>query len=146
MKAERGAFARVERTPEGHFRLFFYAGVFRTVSHARRTAERVGKPPEALVERFPFLGAYFRELRPCLPESLGWEAAPAWWREEIAAWERSVPGHLPLRSLVGHTGLSHAELVALILAGMVEEDLRFGALFAALQDPLPQRRPCLGLL
>ena len=31
-------------------------------------------------------------------------------------------------------------------AGLIEDDIRFGALFAALQAPLLLRRPCVGLL
>jgi hypothetical protein len=30
--------------------------------------------------------------------------------------------------------------------GLIEDDIRFGALFATLQDPLKARRPCVGLL
>src|SRR5262249_37863334 len=38
------------------------------------------------------------------------------------------------------------ELLVLITAGMVEEDIRFGAFFATLQEPLLARRPCIGTL
>ena len=34
----------------------------------------------------------------------------------------------------------------LVAAGLIEDDIRFGALFATLQDPLKARRPCAGLL
>jgi hypothetical protein len=34
----------------------------------------------------------------------------------------------------------------LVGAGLIEDDIRFGALFASLQDPLKARRPCVGLL
>jgi hypothetical protein len=43
-------------------------------------------------------------------------------------------------------GLEPEALLVLVLAGLVEEDIRFGTLFATLQDPLPARRPCHGLL
>jgi hypothetical protein len=35
---------------------------------------------------------------------------------------------------------------ALVAASLIESDIRFGAIFAALQDPLRSRRPCIGLL
>ena len=34
----------------------------------------------------------------------------------------------------------------LTAAGLIEEDIRFGSVFAALQEPLASRRPCFGLL
>ncbi|WP_405868141.1 ATP-binding protein [Streptomyces sp. NBC_01515] len=42
--------------------------------------------------------------------------------------------------------LDPADALVLAAAGLIEEDIRFGALFAHLQDPLPSRRPCVGLL
>src|SRR4029079_5740137 len=51
-----------------------------------------------------------------------------------------------LRALAQDLRLTGAELTALMLAGVVEEDIRFGSLFAALQEPLAARRPCLGLI
>ena len=53
---------------------------------------------------------------------------------------------LPLRALAESAGLDMNEVRVLIAAGLVEEDIRFGALFAALQDPLVARRPCIGVL
>jgi len=42
--------------------------------------------------------------------------------------------------------LDAGDTLILIAAGLIELDIRFGALFAHLQDPLPSRRPCVGLL
>jgi hypothetical protein len=39
-----------------------------------------------------------------------------------------------------------ADALVLTAAGLIEVDIRFGALFAHLQDPLPSRRPCVGLV
>jgi hypothetical protein len=59
------------------------------------------------------------------------------------------------RTVVGRPGgpvalpshrLDDADALVLTAAGLIEEDIRFGALFAHLQDPLPSRRPCAGLL
>ncbi|MGW4913964.1 ATP-binding protein [Streptomyces sp. NPDC004270] len=42
--------------------------------------------------------------------------------------------------------LDAPDRLLLMAAGLIEEDVRFGALFAHLQAPLPSRRPCVGLL
>jgi molybdopterin-guanine dinucleotide biosynthesis protein len=42
--------------------------------------------------------------------------------------------------------LTPVEARLLVAAGLIEEDIRFGALFASLQEPLAARRPCIGLL
>jgi hypothetical protein len=42
--------------------------------------------------------------------------------------------------------LELADALLLTAAGLVEHDVRFGALFAHLQAPLESRRPCVGLL
>ncbi len=68
-----------------------------------------------------------------LPDT-GWLTAEA--QRPTAAVQRTGP-------------LTHLEprgARALIAAGLIESDIRFGALFAALQSPLPSRRPCIGLL
>jgi hypothetical protein len=78
-------------------------------------------------EQFPFLTLYREVIE------REWDSPPN-------------PGeaHLPLRALRATLG---EDAVAVLLAtGLPEEDVRFGALFAALQDPLPARRPCIGVL
>lgn len=52
--------------------------------------------------------------------------------------------HLPLRAL--RQSLSDDAVWVLVAAGLIEEDFRFGAVFASLQEPLLSRRPCIGLL
>lgn len=42
--------------------------------------------------------------------------------------------------------LSLDEALVVTTAGLIEEDIRYGALFAALQEPLRSRRPCIGLV
>ncbi len=49
----------------------------------------------------------------------------------------------------GGTGLRRLDrgsALLLVGAGLIEDDIRFGTLFARLQQPLVSRRPCLGLL
>ena len=61
------------------------------------------------------------------------------WDHEIDELETSTE-HLPLAQLERHDAL------VLVAAGLIEEDIRFGSLFATLQAPLAVRRPCFGLL
>lgn len=83
---------------------------------------------EHAAEQFPFLALY--------RDALGEETwAPP---DAVGA------GHLPLRAL--RSALGDAAVWVLLAAGLPEEDIRFGALFAALQDPLQARRPCIGAL
>ncbi len=65
------------------------------------------------------------------------------WIEEF---EARYTGHLPLRALRDRLAVTGRGLDLLLAAGLIEEDIRFGALFAALQDPLASREPCLGIL
>ncbi len=60
--------------------------------------------------------------------------------QEIDELEASTAEHLPLAQLDRHDAL------VLMAAGLIEEDIRFGSLFATLQEPLASRRPCFGLL
>jgi len=62
------------------------------------------------------------------------------WDARLDAFEAEATVSLPLR------GLDRRAARLLAGAGLIEEDIRFGALFAGLQDPLQARRPCLGLL
>ncbi len=64
----------------------------------------------------------------------------------LADLEAEYDSHLPLRALQYDLGLTESELRVLLASGLIEEDIRFGALFAALQHPLPSRSPCLGVL
>jgi len=64
-----------------------------------------------------------------------------------------LAGHAPPRALWPANGeasplgrLDPADALLLTAAGLVEHDVRFGALFAHLQAPLESRRPCVGLL
>ena len=146
MTPQTNAFASLPPDAESHFRLFYYAAVLRITCHLRQLARADGPSYEQLIRPFKFLKGYEEELRACVPEGLDEESARGWWGAQTRAWEEGVRGRLPLRELERRLGLSHGEQTALVLAGLVEEDVRFGSLFAALQEPLPSRRPCLGLL
>jgi hypothetical protein len=146
MTPQTNVFAGLQAGAESHFRLFYYAAVLRLTRYLRRLALADGTSHEELVRPFKFLKGYEDELSACVPEGLGEQEARAWWREQTRAWEEGVGVRLPLRELARRQRLSQGEQTALVLAGLVEEDIRFGSLFAALQEPLPSRRPCLGLL
>ncbi|HEX6624631.1 MAG TPA: hypothetical protein VF064_13040, partial [Pyrinomonadaceae bacterium] len=139
---QTNAFAGLAPNAETHFRLYYYAAVSRLLGYM----QRLGGAGGAAREGYQFLQGYEDELRAAMPGGGGEEEARAWWRAEIGAWEQETRARLPLRELAKTLGLSHGELIALVLAGVVEEDIRFGSVFAALQEPLPARRPCLGLL
>lgn len=70
------------------------------------------------------------------PADLPAEEADAWWT--VRALEAADGSPL------ARVGLDAA--LVLVAAGLVEADIRFGSLFATLQDPLRARRPCIGLL
>lgn len=125
-----------------HFKLHIFAALSRVLARAALT---LGSD-EAVDTRFPFLAAYREELSDfgvgALDENGGAEA----WAGAIAEWEADVPGHLPLRALRQAATLDHDTLTLLLSVGLVEEDARFGAFFAALQGTPTLHRPTLGLL
>lgn len=129
---------------EGHFVLYLYAVVARILARLR-TAEIDGEHTKVF-EQYPFLSDYQSRISAYLPSGLTPVKAYAWFDAQIVRFEAETISHLPLRALVNEIGLSEQELRLLIAAGIVEEDIRFGALFAALQAPLPARRPCIGML
>jgi hypothetical protein len=59
---------------------------------------------------------------------------------ELDAFESEAGVWLPL------CRLDRWDARLLVGVGLIEDDIRFGALFATLQDPLKARRPCAGLL
>ena len=122
----------LERSPAGHFQLYLSRLIGRIVDNLYRAL-----PPEQLarlVEEYPFLDSYRQQLSG-LPFG-------RW----LGEFEAAYPGHLPLRALQEQLTITDSTLELLLAAGLIEEDIRFGALFAALQDPLSSREPCLGIL
>ncbi len=122
----------LERSPAGHFQLYLSQLIGRIVDTLYRAL-----PPEQLtrlIEEYPFFDSYRQQLSG-LPFA-------RWLRE----FEAGYPGHLPLRALQARLAITGSRLDLLLAAGLIEEDIRFGALFAALQDPLASREPCLGSL
>lgn len=136
-------FANVPRTPRQHFVLHFYAAVH----HLLRLLRATGKASfEDFLERYPFLAAYLVDVSREVPESLSWSEIAIWWRRSLETWEQQDATHLPWRALATGLELDMPTRMALVMTGLVEEDARFGTLFAELQAPLPGRRPTLELL
>ena len=135
-------FAHVTRTPEHHFRLYFYAAVLQLVEHVVYAFEGW----EEARKQFPFLGGYHQELALHGAEGMTLEEAQGAWRESLRAWEESPGARLPLLDLGRAAGLGYDALVLLLTSGMVEEDVRFGAVFDALQPGGARQGPTLGLL
>lgn len=143
---------------QGHFLLHLYAVIARILSHLGVNNTDAGDTESHLFEQFPFLAGYHTMLHTIVPGDIANEAQNKWWETYILQWEAQAaattedivqpqePLHLPLKALREEMGLSLTEVLLLVAAGLVEEDIRFGTLFSALQAPLTARRPCLGVL
>jgi hypothetical protein len=143
--------------PHNHFLLHLYAVIAHILAHID-----MGETPTDYFDHFPFLAGYQKLLSELAPGEVANVGQDTWWKTQIVNWEVEATGrwsqsiehgaqsiaslHLPLRVLREEGGLSLPEILLLIAVGLVEEDIRFGALFAALQAPLTARRPCLGML
>jgi len=139
-------FASVPATPGGHFVLCIYDAILHLLNHVRRLSEIGGPPLEAMFERYPFLAEYFDEMRGQMADDITWGDAAAWWREAVTAWEADAQCRLPLVDLAAQPSVGYAGRLAFMVAGLVEEDSRFGTVIAELLAPLSHRRPTLELL
>lgn len=140
------AFAQMNRTPENHFALHFHAAVYAVLAFVRTLGEDGGEKTDGLVDDYPFLGRYLAEDLPFMPDDLTWNEGGTWWWREIQRWEAQAECHLPLRTLSAKFGLSTTQRLAFMVIGLIEEDSRFGTLFAHLQAPVQTRRPTVELL
>jgi hypothetical protein len=122
------------------------AAVYSQLLQIYRLSDAGGVKLENIFERYPFLGDYFNEMRSHMPDEITWEEGTRWWREQVELWEGDCTIHLPLKALAQQAGLDYASRMAFMLVGLVEEDSRFGTLFAELQEPLAHRRPTLELV
>jgi hypothetical protein len=67
------------------------------------------------------------------------------WTDRLDAYEFTL-GDAGLGGLSPWLRLERTDALFVCAAGLVEDDMRFGSLFASLQAPLRSRRPCIGLL
>ncbi len=146
MNDRRNAFSDVPQTARGHLGLAFYEAVGRLIFHLQRRAQASCKTTKPVFEAFPFLLSYWNELSQRFPEICETDQFLDVLRAECARWEEGCKTWLPLRAIRQRESLSSEAVTCLVLAGMIEEDSNFGELFGALQLPLGQRRPTLGLL
>jgi hypothetical protein len=84
-----------------------------------------------LVDRHPFLGAYVQAIALASPQKGTWDAAAAWWREDVAAWEQAHRDILPLLTVPALTGVPARRAYA--VAALPAEDARFAAVIGELQ-------------
>ncbi len=135
-------FANLQPTPTEHFRMFFYAAVLNLLRQVTKGFDS----QEELFAQFPFLAGYNNELAQSGLEGMTSQEAIKWWLDSLRTWEASATENLPLRSLQESAGLDHCAMTSLITVGLIEEDLRFGSVFEAMQGTPGQHRPTPSLL
>jgi hypothetical protein len=120
-------FSKLEPTAANHFKLYYYAAVLHAVEQLVRSLGSI----ESVLERFPFLTVYYEELAGQGLSDIGSRVASETWLSAIRDWEKNFSGHLPLRALSEECGLNSSALLMVLLAGLPEEDSRFGYVFEA---------------
>ena len=125
-----------------HLRLYCHAavvGLVRQAVAAWGSLEEVG-------ERFPFLIGYVNEMAAFGLAGVDLDAAPQRWRELLRDWEQQANAPLPLQQLAQQCELDAGDLVVLAGAALVDEDMRFCAVFSEMHGLLDQPRPTLEML
>ena len=135
-------FKHIPRTAQGHFTLHFFGAIYALLHYVRFTNPEDPEALDASLSEHPFLQGYFAQMLERLPEDIEWRQGLAWWQKQILDWEA---GHrLPFVTLSSALGLGFSERIALVMAGLVEEDARFRRPDASdrhLPSPLSQRGP-----
>ena len=105
--------------------------------------------PDGHTGDLAWLGTYLRLLDPGSAGEPVLGSDPAaierHWTDRLDAYEFTLAD----AGLGGHSPwlrLERDDALFVCAAGLIEDDIRFGSLFAALQAPLRSRRPCIGLL
>src|SRR5215831_2858128 len=135
-------FDDLEPTPAEHFKLFFYGAVLSLFHHV----VQVFGSSDAAFREFPFLIGYNNELADGGLAGVNSGDAVVVWLDSLRAWEQKTTAHLPLRALRQAAGLDHSAMILLTIIGLIEEDLRFGAIFETMQGTPGQHRVTPGLL
>ena len=140
-------FAAFPHTPSEHFKLYFYAAVLRVISQVMlRYSEGEQPPDESAFTAHPFLANYLSELADFGLEGVSLLQAQRDWQSALQAWEQAAPSPLPITVLSHVAGLDYTTLTLLMAIGLLEEDARFGPLYASAQGIPGQHRPTLALL
>lgn len=146
MSAQTNPFFDVPCNARGHLGLLFYEAVCRLIVYLQARARTSGSPQANIFESFRFLSSYWDELQSRFAVAQSPEALLEILGLECAQREKECEAWLPVRALRQRASLSCDPIACLVLAGLIEEDAHFGEAFAALQHPLPHRRPTPGLL
>jgi hypothetical protein len=141
----QNVFADVPHSARGHLGILFHAAAYRLIYFLRARSAPEGSLDDIFREH-PFLAVYFEEIRSRLPEEIGWQDSLIRMRDQIVEWQSQSSESLPLVAMCETLGLQHEGLLAFVLAGMVEEQAEFGAVFASLQQPPGERRVRVGLV
>lgn len=127
-------------TPANHFRFLFYEAALVLLDRVAEDFDSL----EDCAERFPFVAVYCSELAALGLGGVSFEDALERWRAWSMEWENQTGrGELPAMLAGAAAGLDRESLLLLFLAGIVEEDARFGQLFETWQSG---QRPTFGLL
>ena len=138
-------FDDIPRTPGAYFKLLFYAAVLRLLRHVVPLFDAINTADSQndAFTQFPFLAGYANELVTRGLEGFTLNKAESIWLEEVKFWEERNADDkagenavLPLVRLQQATRLSDEALRLWFLCGLIEEDPRFGGLFAALQSSI----------
>ena len=122
--------------------MFFYGAV---LSLFHYVTQILGSS-ETTFEQFPFLVGYNNELAEGGLAGMNSGDAITWWLDSLRTWEERATNHLPLRALRQAARLDHSDMIFLISVGLIEEDLRFGLVFEAMQGTPGQHRATPSLL
>lgn len=129
-----------------NYALNLYASIYFLCFYISQLASVGGRGLENYFQSYPFLKAYFNQITTVMPHNLDWKDGISWWSDTLLQTEQNSNLMLPLQILRKELKLRFASKMALMLAGLVEEDSRFGTLFSELQQPLALRRPMLETL
>ena len=124
-------------TPVEHFKLAIFGVIARLLDVCADTDDN------AAIAAHPFLSEYAEEIEARTRAGSCFETR---WRAALDVWvdqATSIGANLPLVAL-GRTGVTDLEIELLLAIGLIEEDSRFGAVFARAQEG--EQRPTLGTL
>jgi SpoVK/Ycf46/Vps4 family AAA+-type ATPase len=136
----------MELTAQNHFRVNLYAAIYFIAYFLWRLEDDKNDSTGRVIDKHPFLAEYFKELRSFLLDGIQWHDSLDWWRTQIIAWELPKKNDFPLTRIEKASGFGFSHRIALLCAGLVEEDSRFGGLCADLLQPIQSRRPTFELL
>ncbi|HET9652914.1 MAG TPA: ATP-binding protein [Usitatibacter sp.] len=132
---------RLPRTPSTHFALLLHSAIVALIARLAREQD-----VEGAFRRFPFLEGYADQLARIGLNGVTLGESLRAWRDAVERWEQGITGHLALRALRRAYGLDAEAIEALMATGLVDEDARFGAVFAALAHDANDSRPTAALL